>query len=144
MLNVIVLGNGLIPRGFGIAPRKTPFGVDVKTLKIFTETPWIETYAINPSTGAKVLLNPTNYEKTYNAWADEYYVKPAPAPKVTPTPVTKPYVPQPKKEEPRKEEVKVEQPAPVETKEEPKEETPVIPVIQNPNNQNQNKSKNKN
>lgn len=145
MLEVIALGSGLIPRGHGIAPRKTPFKVDRKTLKLFTETPGLQIYAINPETGAKVRLDASNYSKQYDLWADEKYKKSAPAPKVNPTPITKPYVPQPKKEEPKVEQPKVEQPQ--ETKEEPKEETPVIPVIQNPNNQNQNnqnKNKNKN
>lgn len=140
MLQVIVLGSGLIPRGYGIAPRKTPFEVDMNTVKLFVYTAGLNTYAVNPTSGAKVLLTPSNYEKTYKLFTA------TPAPVVEkPKPVTKPVAPQPKIPEPKIDPVLVT-PAPL--SEEPtnyienavqivkEEKTETLPVISNPNNQN--------
>lgn len=142
MLKVVVGGSGLIPRGYGIAPRKTPFEIDLKTLKLCVYTGGLKVYAINPITGAKVLVDTKNYESIYKTYTE------AKVPKaVTPKPMTKPSIPQPKTQ-PVKQNVQVAIPAPV--KEEPipepqdpiptvpdvNEESATLPVISNPNNQN--------
>lgn len=146
MLQVIVLGSGLIPRGYGIAPRKTPFEVDLNTVKLFAYTAGLNTYAINPTSGAKVLLTPSNYEKTYKLFTE------IPTPVVEkPKPVTKPVSPQPIVLEPKTNPQPVN-PAPLKEAptnqiqnavmvvEEPKEDQDgALPVISNPNNQNNNK-----
>lgn len=42
MLKIQVLGSGMIPRGFGIAPRKEPFNADLDLITIILQTPGLK------------------------------------------------------------------------------------------------------
>ena len=75
MLNIIVLGSGLIPRGYGIAPRKNPFQADLKLIKLLIDTNGLKPCFINPDTKAAVPLTAANCEKMYQIYGTEKKAK---------------------------------------------------------------------
>ena len=50
MLKIQVLGQGLIPRGHGIAPKKEPFPADLTLIGLILGTPGLKMNYINPET----------------------------------------------------------------------------------------------
>lgn len=91
MLDIVVLGHGIIPRGHGLAPKKDPFPADLNLINLIISTPGLRAKAVNPTTGKLVPLNADNVLKLWNAYGSENAKKPVAA---KPTPVTRPAVPQ--------------------------------------------------
>lgn len=75
MLNIIVLGSGLIPRGYGIAPRRAPFAADLKLIKLIVDTANLKPCMIHPETGATVPLTASNCDKMYKLYGEEKKIK---------------------------------------------------------------------
>lgn len=65
MLNVQVLGSGLIPRGHGIAPRREPFQADKNLIQLMLGVSTLEVYMINPDNNKKILITHANFEKLW-------------------------------------------------------------------------------
>lgn len=140
MLKIQVLGKGLIPRGYGLAPKKNPFPADLILIETILKNPGLKVRMMHPDDGHFVDVTTKNVKRLWDAYSDKYTkdpkdgmhgkvstnvapVKPV-APKVeqkeepvAPTDVLKPQV-----ETPVTEEVK-EETKPVESKEEEKQET---------------------
>ena len=141
MLKIQVLGKGLIPRGYGLAPKKNPFPADLILIETILKNPGLKVRMMHPDDGHFVDVTTKNVKRLWDAYSDKYTkdpkdgmhgkvstnvapVKPV-APKVeqkeepvvAPTDVLKPQV-----ETPVTEEVK-EETKPVESKEEDKQET---------------------
>lgn len=142
MLNIVVLGEAvMIPRGYGIAPRKDPFKADLKLISLILKTGGLEPYFINPDTGVKTRLTMENYERMYATYGTEKKAAQVVAPKVE--------APKQVVQQPVQQNKPAEQPKPaVEEKkeEEKKEENMSITPVANPNsnnNGNNNKHNNK-
>lgn len=143
MLKIQVLGKGLIPRGYGLAPKKNPFPADLILIETILKNPGLKVRMMHPDDGHFVDVTTKNVKRLWEAYSDKYTkdpkdgmhvkvstnvapVKPV-APKVeqkeeplvAPTDVLKPQV-----ETPVTEEVK-EETKPAESKEEDKQETKV-------------------
>ena len=98
MLMIRVLGKGLIPRGYGIAPRKDPFKADLTLIMTIMNTPGLKVEFINPDTMRPSPLTRDNVQKVYKRYegrAKEIkksdIAPPAEVPPVTP-PVTPPVI----------------------------------------------------
>lgn len=65
MLRIQILGKGLIPRGMGLAPKKTPFPADLNLIRTIISTPGLKVNYINPLTGA---LSPITRENCQRTW----------------------------------------------------------------------------
>lgn len=68
MLKIQVLGKGLIPRGYGIAPKKTPFPADLTLIGIILSTPGLKVNFLNPETNVFSPLTRENYQRTYKKY----------------------------------------------------------------------------
>lgn len=165
-LQIQVNGKGLIPRGFGIAPRKELIKTsDLSFINLCLNTSGLKLKYLNPSNNKLEDLTRQNLMKVWRNYADY-------RPAVAPTPTIAPHVPEePKAQAPVKEPEKVEEPekidepipaeAPVEKAdesvvEEPKVEEPQVeepatnntgsikPVISNNNNGGKHNNNNKN
>lgn len=65
-IKIIVDGkNVLIPRGYGIAPRKTPFAVDYTLLCTMMTTPGLTVFYVDPETNALTKVTRENAKKIY-------------------------------------------------------------------------------
>ena len=60
-----VLGTGLIPRGYGLAPRKEPFPADPTLIQTLLNTRGLIVEYVNPQTRKSTLLTRDNYQKIY-------------------------------------------------------------------------------
>ena len=119
MLNIQVLGRGLIPRGHGIAPKKSPFPADLTLIQLILRTPGLSINYINPKTKKWSPLNNENLTEVWNRFSDYKETKPSQ------NEVSKPVVPEAVKEKaipitPAVEEKKVEE----------KKEEVVTPVVE--------------
>lgn len=65
-VKIIVLGQGLIPRGHGIAPKKEPFEVDLKVLNLILGQGGLRPFAIHPITGSKIEITYKNLNKIWS------------------------------------------------------------------------------
>jgi len=167
MLSIQVLGSGLIPRGYGIAPRKEFFKADLNLITTILSTNGLKVNMKTPD-GKIIPLNNSNVKKMWDKYRSDNIqsvkknvetpkspvapvVEPPKAPEVTNVPpvVTPPVDPvkpnESKVEEPKVEVVKQEEKK-VEEKKEEKVETPasapIKPVINdNKGNNNQNNNK---
>lgn len=160
-LKIQVLGRGLIPRGYGLAPHIDPFSADKMLISTILATPGLKVNYINPNTMKPEPLTSKNlrtvWEKFSNVRVDlkaesapveptTHPVTPDPKqiPVVDPTPVTPPkaetpaaVVAPPAPEMKKGEEKPVQKP--VEKKEEKKDEKkddrlPNIPPVSKPDN----------
>lgn len=167
-LKIQVLGRGMIPRGYGLAPRKNPFSADYYLIATILSTPGLSVKYINPETGVPTDLTKSSLKRVWDKYSSyvapvkvadpdvtvpispvvpDKDVKPATETPVNPTPVATP-------------EVKVDELKPV-VNDEKKDETPeakvedMKPVVnedtqkssnqtQNNNNQNKNNQNNSN
>ena len=139
MLQIIVLGSGLIPRGHGIAPCYEPFETDKDTIKLIMDTKGMAPYAVSRRDGHKVRLTYSNFDRILRM-SDFNGDKPVveqqekkdvtqlspvtPKPKFDPVVITKePVVEEKSTEEPSKtEETKAEPAAETQTEEKPEEQ----------------------
>lgn len=114
-LKIQVLGKGLIPRGLGLAPRKTPFNADLTLINTLLNTPGLQLNYLNPDDGRLLPLTRQNAKRVWDKYKDQEY-SPAAKPQGNAVPST-PHVPENIN--------KVEPPAPVEVKNDlPKEDDP--------------------
>ena len=72
MLKIQVLGRGLIPRGYGLAPRKTPFFADLMMIETILHTNGLQVVMIHPEDGHGVRVTTQNVRKLWNAYSDKY------------------------------------------------------------------------
>lgn len=145
MLKIQVLGNGMIPRGYGLAPRLEPFPADLTLIKTIMSTHGLTVNMLNPATGKFVNLTPKNVDKMWKSYKDvrSNVMASAQQDKVeTPAKVEN-------NEQPAKEESSVNEEASkadnANSKEEPREEKPAPVEEKKPqqnNYQNNNNSKN--
>lgn len=74
MLNIQVLGKGLIPRGYGLAPRMKPFKADLNHIGIILQTPGLSINYVNPEDGRLLPLTTKNVKRIwdkYGNWSDK-------------------------------------------------------------------------
>lgn len=82
MLNIQVLGKGLIPRGYGLAPRMKPFKADLNHIGIILQTPGLSINYVNPEDGRLLPLTTKNVKRIwdkYGNWSDKPAAPTAPA-----------------------------------------------------------------
>ena len=75
MLRIQVLGNGLIPRGHGIAPKKEPFPADLRLIGIILSTGGLKVNFVHPDSGKLIPLNRENYQDMYAKYQNRVYTK---------------------------------------------------------------------
>lgn len=76
MLKIRVLGKGLIPRGYGLAPKKEPFLVDFETLGVMLYTPGLKPEYYHPGSTKFLPLTIYNAREIYNKYGNEKAEKP--------------------------------------------------------------------
>lgn len=74
MLKIQVLGAGLIPRGYGLAPRKEPFFADLTLIQTILATPGLSVKMISPLDGHSVDITNGNIKRLWDKYSD-YQVK---------------------------------------------------------------------
>lgn len=160
-LKIQVLGKGMIPRGYGLAPRKEPFMADRTLIATILATPGLKVKYLNPNTNKFEGLTKDNFNRIYQAYngvtapTKKVAVTAPQTPPVTPaasvTPKAADVVPTTPVVEEKKEETPVEDVAPVIVEEETPaveekvEEDVVVPVAEEEeksNNNNYNKNNN--
>lgn len=120
MLKVQVLGKGMIPRGYGLAPRLEPFPADFTLITTIMSTPGLSVNMIHPESGRVVPLTNQNVKRMYETYANY-------KPKQNTTPATSPAAPVSEKTS-TPEPVKVI--PPVQTPPQNEKPAPVIPPVQ--------------
>lgn len=68
MLKIQVLGKGMIPRGYGLAPRKEPFYADLTLIATIIQTNGLTVNYVNPETGELKPLTRTNLTTIYKKY----------------------------------------------------------------------------
>lgn len=113
MLKIQVLGKGMIPRGYGLAPRKEPFPADYLTIGTIIKTPGLKVKYLNPESGKLMPLDGHNVKRIWDRYANWN-------PKNEVNDVAPPEDPktEEKKDEEKVEDKKDEEPPAVESKEE--------------------------
>lgn len=71
MLKIQVLGKGLIPRGYGLAPRLNPFPADLILIGTILSTPGLTVNYLNPDTNKMCPLTKDNLKRIYNNYGME-------------------------------------------------------------------------
>ena len=118
MLKIQVLGKGLIPRGYGLAPRKELFFADLTLIYDIMRTPGLQVKMQHPD-GRMIVLTRENAKKMYEAYANYKY------PVKNEVAQASPAAPEEKKDE---------EPVAEDKKEEVKEPEKVETPVQNQNN----------
>lgn len=72
MLKIKVLGRGLIPRGYGLAPCKEPFPADLMLIKTILSSPNLKVKMVHPSDGHLVDVTRKNVDKLWATCSDKY------------------------------------------------------------------------
>lgn len=86
MLKIQVLGSGLIPRGYGLAPRKEPFPADLTLIHTIMSTPGLRVNMITPDDNRTIELNNGNLKRLWDKYKN--YQATAPARTTITNPVT--------------------------------------------------------
>lgn len=68
MLKIQVLGNGLIPRGYGLAPRKDPFQADLTLIRTILSTAGLKVNMIHPETNRPVEITNQNLKRMWDTY----------------------------------------------------------------------------
>ena len=77
MLKIQVLGNGLIPRGYGIAPRKDPFPADLVLIGTILNAPGLKVNMLHPD-GRYIPITKSNLKRMWESYSNvTSFVKPA-------------------------------------------------------------------
>ena len=169
MLKIQVLGKGLIPRGYGLAPRLNPFPADLILIGTILDTYGLSVNYLNPDDNAMHPLTKNNLKKIYNKYGmgnnnitvpptqnttveskeevpSGIPTPPAPVPPVTPvTPTIPPVTSNPEEKVVEKSEEKVEEKAAAPTTTDEKKEennSGTLKPINAPDNNNQNQNQN--
>lgn len=69
MIPIQVLGTGLIPRGYGLAPRTKPFMADRLLIGTILATPGLIVNFVNPETGAATKITSKNMDRLISKWS---------------------------------------------------------------------------
>ena len=67
-LKIQVLGKGLIPRGYGLAPRKDPFNADLTLIQTILSTPGLIVNYIRPEDNKPVALDRNNLKRVWDKY----------------------------------------------------------------------------
>lgn len=94
MLKIQVLGSGLIPRGYGLAPRKEPFPADLTLIHTIMSTPGLRVNMITPDDNRTIELTNGNLKRFWEKYNN--YQPSAPTKTTVTNPVT-PKAPEPMK-----------------------------------------------
>lgn len=70
MLKIQVLGKGMIPRGYGLAPRLEPFSADFTLITTIMRTPGLSVNMLHPETGRVIPLTNQNVKRMYDTYAN--------------------------------------------------------------------------
>lgn len=70
MLKIQVMGKGMIPRGYGLAPRKEPFPADLNLIQVILSTPGLSVNMINPETNKPVPITNQNLLRMWDKYSD--------------------------------------------------------------------------
>ncbi len=73
MLKIRVLGKGLIPRGYGLAPRKDPFPADLTLISTILHTPGLEVHMLHPGDGHDIKVTTSNVKKLWDQYSDKRF-----------------------------------------------------------------------
>lgn len=76
MLNIRVLGSGLIPRGYGLAPRMEPFKADLILISTIIRTPGLEVQYENPRTGKFEAVSNKTLKKVWDTYSNRKVQQP--------------------------------------------------------------------
>ena len=90
-LKIQVLGKGLIPRGYGLAPRKDPFNADLTLIQTILATPGLIVNYVRPEDNKPVPLDRANLMRVWNKYNNPTNKQIAPG--VSATTNTRPVVP---------------------------------------------------
>ena len=127
MLKIQVLGRGLIPRGYGLAPRKNPFPADFTLIETILHTNGLQVNMVHPDDGHLVAVTTHNLRRLWNSYSDKYNKPVSGTSTPTEKPVSKVTAPV-QQQAPQKTEPVVQAP-----KQETKvETTPVTPKVETP------------
>lgn len=69
MLKIQVLGSGLIPRGYGLAPRVEPFPADLTLIQTIMATPGLSVNMIHPDDGHIVAITNANIKRLWEKYS---------------------------------------------------------------------------
>lgn len=70
MLKIQVMGKGMIPRGYGLAPRKEPFPADLNLIQVILSTPGLSVNMINPETNKPTPITNQNLLRMWDKYSD--------------------------------------------------------------------------
>lgn len=73
MLKIQVLGKGLIPRGYGLAPRKEFFNADLNFIGTILMTPGLKVNMLNPEDGKIIQVTNSNIKRLWNKYRSDVY-----------------------------------------------------------------------
>ena len=73
MIKIQVLGKGMIPRGYGLAPRTEPFFADLTFINTIMNTPGLTVRYLNPTTMQFGDLDRKNVKKIYDKYSNVEY-----------------------------------------------------------------------
>lgn len=71
MLKIQVLGKGLIPRGYGLAPRKEFFKADLNLIQTILMTPGLKVNMLNPEDGKIVAVTNANVKRLWERYRSD-------------------------------------------------------------------------
>jgi hypothetical protein len=71
MLKIQVLGKGLIPRGYGLAPRKEFFKADLSLIQIILTTPGLKVNMLSPVDGKIIPVTRENVKKLWDKYRSD-------------------------------------------------------------------------
>ena len=98
MLQIQVLGKGMIPRGYGLAPRKEFFKADLNLIQTILATPGLTVNMLNPETKKVIPVTKANVKTLWNKYRlDKVIVSPG----FKPNDPTNPVIPAPVPVKPR-------------------------------------------
>lgn len=73
MLKIQVLGQGLIPRGLGLAPRKEPFYADYRAIADILNASRLTVYYFNPDTGKFTKLTKETLKSAWDKYSEKEF-----------------------------------------------------------------------
>lgn len=76
MLKIQVLGKGMIPRGYGLAPRKEFFKADLNLIQTILMTPGLKVNMLNPEDGKIIAVTNSNVKRLWDKYRSDNYKKP--------------------------------------------------------------------
>ena len=71
MLKIQVLGRGMIPRGYGLAPRKEFFNADLNLIGTILMTPGLKVNMLNPEDGKIIQVTNSNLKTLWNRYRSD-------------------------------------------------------------------------